>query len=161
MPLTQPERDNPLMRRYFREVGLPGKQLAKRCGVAYSQIYMARTHNVGADNAQKISRTIALILGLSERDRLELKAEIMGRPGEFVRAWFGNPTTAAHLLDVHRRVAAEIVDEEKSIAHRSGLWALEKLRKIGAPEIVIESVEMRLSTSLARSRFSGSLRSRA
>ena len=81
MPLTQPERDNPLMRRYFREVGLPGKQLAKRCGVAYSQIYMARTHNVGADNAQKISRTIALILSLSERDRLELKAEIMGRPG--------------------------------------------------------------------------------
>jgi hypothetical protein len=85
----------------------------------------------------------------------------MGRPGEFVRAWFGNPTTARHLPDVHRRVAAEIVDEEKSIAHRSGLWALEKLRKIGAPEIVIESVEMRLSTSLARSRFSGSLRSRA
>jgi hypothetical protein len=85
----------------------------------------------------------------------------MGRPGEFVRAWFGNPTTAAHLLDLPRRVAAEIVDEEKSIAHRSGLWALEKLRKIGAPEIVIESVEMRLSTSLARSRFSDSLRSRA
>ena len=91
MPLTQPERDNPLMRRYFREVGLPGKQLAKRCGVAYSQIYMARTHNVGADNAQKISRTIALILGLSERDRLELEAEIMGPPGEFLRAWFANP----------------------------------------------------------------------
>ena len=64
-------------------------------------------------------------------------------------------------MDVHRRVAAEIVDEEKSIAHRSGLWALEELRKIGAPEIVIESVEMRRSTSLARSRFSGSLRSRA
>jgi len=149
------------MCRYFREVGLPGKQLAKRCGVAYSQIYMARTHNVGADNAQKISRTVALILGLSERDRLELKAEIMERPEEFVRAWFGNPTTARHLLDVHRRIAAEIVDEEKSIAHRSGLWALEKQRKIGAPEIIIESVEMRLSTSLARSRFSGSLRSKA
>ena len=84
MPLTQPERDNnPLMRRYFREVGLPGKQLAKRCGVDYYQIYMARRHNVGADNAQKISRTIALILGLSERDRLELKAERMGVPGSF------------------------------------------------------------------------------
>ena len=85
----------------------------------------------------------------------------MGRPGEFVRAWFGNPTTAARLPDVHRRVAAEIVDEEKSIAHRSGLWGLKKLRKIGAPELVIESVEMLLSTSLAHSRFSGSLRSRA
>ena len=157
----QPERDNPLMRRCFREVGLPGKQPAKRCGVAYSQIYMARTYNVGADNAQKISRTIALILRLSERDRLELKAEIMVRLGEFVCAWFGNPTTARHLPDVHRRVAAEIVDEEKSIAHRSGLWALEKQRMIGAPEIVIESIEMRLSTSVARSRFSGSLRSKA
>jgi hypothetical protein len=65
-------------------------------------------------------------------------------------------------MDVHRRVAAEIVDEEKSISHRSGLWALEKLRKFGAPEIVIESVEMCLSTSLARrSRLTGSLRSRA
>jgi len=149
------------MRRYFREVGLPGKQLAKRCGVAYSQIYIARTHNVGADNAQKISRTVALILGLSERDRLELKAEIMGRPEAFVRAWLGKSATAARLPDVHRRVAAEIVDEEKSIAHRSDLWALEKQRKIGAPEIVIGSVEMRLSTSLARSRFSGCLRSRA
>src|SRR5215218_8953898 len=102
MPLTQPERDNSLMRRYFREIGLPGKQLAKRCGVAYSQIYMARTHNVGADNAQKISRTIALILRLSERDRLQLKAEIMGRPGEFVRAWFGNPTTARNLRGLRR-----------------------------------------------------------
>jgi hypothetical protein len=122
---------------------------------------MARTHNVGADNAQKISRTIALILGLSERDRLELKAEIMACPEEFVGAWFGNATTAAHLPDAHRRVAAEIVDEEKSIAHRSGLLALEKLRKIGAPEIVVESIEMGLSTSLARSRFSASLRSRA
>ena len=63
-------------------------------------------------------------------------------------------------MDVHRRVDAEIVDEEKFIAHRSGLWGLEKRRKIGAPEIVIECVEMPLSTSLARSRFSGSVRFR-
>jgi hypothetical protein len=91
MPLTQPERDNPLMRRYFREVGLSGKQLAKRCGVAYSQIYMARTHNVGADNAQKISRTVALILGLSERDRLELKAEIIGVPGSLYAPGLATP----------------------------------------------------------------------
>jgi hypothetical protein len=48
MPLTQPERDNPLMRRYFDEIGLPGKRLAERCGVSHSQIYMARNRNVGA-----------------------------------------------------------------------------------------------------------------
>jgi DnaJ-domain-containing protein 1 len=77
MPLTQPERDNPLMRRYFREIGLPGKQLAKRCDVSHSQTYMARKRNVGANNAEKISRRVALILGLSEQEKLELKAEIM------------------------------------------------------------------------------------
>ena len=70
MPLTQPERDNPLMRRYYREIGLPGQRLARRCGVSHSQIYMARKRNVGADNARKISRGMASILGLSERERL-------------------------------------------------------------------------------------------
>jgi hypothetical protein len=78
MPLTQPERDNPLMRRYFREIGLPGKQLAKRCDVSHSQTYMARKRNVGANNAEKISRRVALILGLSEQEKLELKAENHG-----------------------------------------------------------------------------------
>ena len=119
------------------------------------------THNVRADNAQKISRTVALILGLSERDRLELKAEIMGRPGSLYAPGLATPQRLHTYWTFTAGVAAEIVDEEKSIAHRSGLWALEKQRKIGAPEIVIESVEMRRSTSLARSRFSGSLRSRA
>lgn len=56
MPLTQPERDSPLMNRYFREINLPGTRLAKRCGVSHSQMYMARKRNVGPDNAEKISR---------------------------------------------------------------------------------------------------------
>jgi transcriptional regulator with XRE-family HTH domain len=144
MPLTQPERDNFLMRRYFQEIGLPGKQLAKRCGVSHSQIYMARTRNVGADNAEKISRGVASILGLSEVERLELKAEIMGYPEERVRAYFGDPKKAARLLDVPWRVAEEIMNEEKSITHKTGMRALEKLREIDAPEFVIESVERRL-----------------
>ena len=80
MPLTQPKRDNPLMNRYFREINLPGKRLAKRCGVSHSQVYMARTRNVGPDNAEKISRGVANILGLSEKDRLLLKSEIIGEP---------------------------------------------------------------------------------
>jgi len=44
------------MRRYFQEINMPGARLARRCGVSHSQIYMARTRNVGADNAEKISR---------------------------------------------------------------------------------------------------------
>src|SRR5215207_676495 len=90
MPLTQPERDNPRMRRYFRQINMPGKQLAKKCGVSHSQIHMARKRNVGADNAEKISRGMAMILGLSYEERLRLKAEIMGHPENIVRAYLGD-----------------------------------------------------------------------
>jgi hypothetical protein len=44
----------------------------------------------GADNAEKIARGMALMLSLSENERLELKAEIMGYPGDQVRAYFGS-----------------------------------------------------------------------
>ena len=142
--MTQPERDNPLMRRYFREIGLPGKRLAERCGVSHSQIYMARTRNVGADNAEKVTRGVASLLGLTEAGRLELKAEIMGRPGEPVRAWFGDPEKAARLLGIPRAVAEEVLDEEKSVTHGSGTRALEKLREMDAPPFVVGSVERRL-----------------
>jgi hypothetical protein len=42
------------MRRYFQLVSMPGARLARRCGVSHSRIYVARTRNVGADNAEKI-----------------------------------------------------------------------------------------------------------
>jgi hypothetical protein len=69
------------MRRYFQEIDIPGQRLARRCGVSHSQIYMARTRNVGPGNAEKISRGMAAILGLPELDRLHPKAENMGYPG--------------------------------------------------------------------------------
>ena len=144
MPLTQPKRDNPLMNRYFREINLSGARLARRCGVSHSQIYMARTRNVGSDNAEKISRGMANILGLSERERLDLKAEIMGYPGNLLRAQLGNDTEVSRLLDIPERTADEILDPEKSITHKSGSRALKKLRELGAPSFVIESVDRRL-----------------
>jgi hypothetical protein len=144
MPLTQPKRDNPLVRRYFQQINMPGAQLARRCGVSHSQIYMARTRNVGANNAEKISRGMAAILGLSQEERLRLKAEIMGYPGDLMRAYFGSPMNAARLLDVPEYTASEILNEEKSVTHKSGTWALKKLREMGAPSYVIESVDRRL-----------------
>lgn len=42
---------------------------------------MARTRNVGPGNSEKMSRGVASILGLSEDDRLLLKVEIIGYPG--------------------------------------------------------------------------------
>jgi lambda repressor-like predicted transcriptional regulator len=144
MPLEQPKRDNPLMRRYFQEIDIPSAQLARRCGVSHSQMYMARKRNVGPDNAEKISRGVAGILGLPEEDRLYLKAEIMGCPGELVRAYLGGVQKAARLLDVPESTASEIIDEGKSVTHKSGVRALEKLRQMRAPEYVITSVDRRL-----------------
>lgn len=133
VPLTQPERDNPLMRPYFLEIGLSALRLARRCGVSHSQIYMARKRNVGAGNAEKIARGTASTLGLSERERLELKAEIMGHPGDLVRAYLGSQADAMKILGVREHTASELVSEEKSVNHASGTRALRKLREIGAP----------------------------
>jgi hypothetical protein len=152
MPLTQPKRDNPLMGRYFRLIGLPGKRLAERCGVFHSQVYMTRTRHAGADNAEKVSRGVAGILGLPEMARLELKAEIMGRPGDLMRAYLGDSLKASRLLGVPEYTAAEILDEEKTITHRSGVRALRKLKEMGAPAFVLESVERRMMPPPERPR---------
>jgi hypothetical protein len=108
-------------------------------------MYMARKRNVGADNAEKISRGMASILGLSEEERLRLKAEIMGHPGELVRSYLGDARKAASLLGIKEQVAAEVLDEGRPVTRRSGLWALKRLREIGAPGYVVGSVERRLA----------------
>jgi hypothetical protein len=54
------------MRPYFRELGLPGKVLVRKRGGSHSQIYMSRDRNAGSDNAHKIARGVANILGLSD-----------------------------------------------------------------------------------------------
>jgi hypothetical protein len=52
-----------------------------------------------------------------------------------VRAWLGHPTEATRFLDVFWTVAEEIVSEGKSVTHKSGTRALEKLREM-APQIL-------------------------
>jgi hypothetical protein len=150
MPLTQPERDNPLMRRYFREIGLPGQRLAKRCGVSHSQMYMARRRNVGADNAEKISRGMANILGLSAEEQLRLKAEIMGHPDNLVRAWLGDAHDAARKLGEEHSLGVLVVNPEKTLAPRSGTRVVRKLEELGAPREVIEDVRARVRPEAKR-----------
>src|SRR5215218_7804272 len=152
VPLTQPERENPLIRSYFDEIGLPGKRLAERCGVSHSQMYMARKSNVGSDNARKIARGVASILGLSERERLELAAEIVSHPGELVRTYLGSQAEAMSILGLPEPTASELVSEEKSITHASGTQALAKLREMGAPDVAVGSVERRLMPPPERPR---------
>lgn len=144
MPLTQLKRNNPLMRRYFQQINLPGARLARRCGVARSQVYMARTRNVGGDNAEKISRGVANILGLSAEERLRLKAEIMGHPENLVRAYLGEGPEAAEKLGEELPIAWAVVNPEKTLAHRPGLRVVRRLEEMSAPEAVVEDVKKRV-----------------
>ncbi len=152
MPLTQPKRDNQLMKSYLRLTGLSSKALAKRCGVSHSQMYMARERNVGPENAEKIAAGVAALLGLALTEKLKLKTEILGFPGSYLRAYLGDVSKASRLLDVHERVANEILDSEKSITYKSGIRALEKLKELRAPAAVIESVDRRLMPPPQRTR---------
>ncbi len=61
-------------------------------------MYMARTRNVGVDNTEKIASGIAGRLGLSLEDKLALKAEITGRPGNLVWAYLDGGRYAVKLL---------------------------------------------------------------
>lgn len=144
MPLTQPERDNPLMRRYFQEINLPGKRLARLCGVSHSQIYMARARNVGPDNAEKISGGVGRILGLSEDNRLRLKAEIMGHPENLVRAYLGDGVDAAEKLGEALSIGQAVVSDENTLSHRSGNRVLRRLKEMRVPPVVIEAVRARV-----------------
>lgn len=44
--------------------------------MSHLQIYMARKRNVGADNARKIARGVANILGLSEGVQKKLEKDL-------------------------------------------------------------------------------------
>jgi len=139
MPLEQPWRDNPLMSRHFDATGLTGKALARRAEVSHSQVYMARFRHVGARNAAKIARAVSNVLGLSFYEELELKAEIMGFPGNMLRAYLGNGLEAAEALCEEEHVCHALIAGEP-LSEKAGARVVEKLEARGAPEGVIASV---------------------
>lgn len=139
MPLEQPRRTNPLMKRYFDEIGLSGKRLAARAGVSHSQMYMARERHVGARNAGKIACAVAGILVLSLEEELELKAEIMGEPDNLLRAYLGNAQQVAEALDEPPHTGWALISGEP-LSHKAGTRVVEKLEKRGAPPGVVSQV---------------------
>lgn len=64
---------NPLICRYVREARLSGKELAERCSISHSRIYVARTQCVSSNNAERISHGMAHNPDIPEEERLELK----------------------------------------------------------------------------------------
>lgn len=139
MPLEQPRRDNPLMRRYFEEIGLSGKRLAARAGVSHSQMYMARERHVGARNAAKIARAVANLLRLSGEEELELKAEIMGEPGDLLHAYLGNAQETSATLDEPPRVGEDLIGG-KPLSYKTGRRVLDKLQAMTAPDAIVSEV---------------------
>lgn len=136
MPLTQPRRNNLLMRRYFDALGMTGKELARRAGVSHSQVYMARQRNVGARNATKIARAVASLLELSADEELELKAEIMGDPENLIHAYLGNAQEIAETLNEEPSVGWDLIGG-KPLSYKAGNRVLKQLQAMEAPEAIL------------------------
>lgn len=129
---------------YYRELAVSDSELARRSGVGRSQVHMARERNVGPDNAEKISSCVARELGLTEEERLRLKAEIMGHPDNLAHAYLGTGQKAARTLGIIEHDGQAITSGTRQIPHTSGVKALAELERMEAPQAVVESVRGRV-----------------
>lgn len=139
MPLDQPRRHNPLMLGYASELDMSDEVLSRRAGVGYSQVYMARTRHVGADNASKIARAVGRLLSLSYFEELELKAEIMGDPGNIAHAYLGNGKEIAERLGEEHSIGMALV-RGKPLSNKAGQRVVQKLEQMNAPPDVLDAV---------------------
>jgi len=162
MPIRKPQdtnRDTSRFKSYALLIGEDTATFAREAGVSRSRIYAASDPKIslGHVNARKIARYIASRLDLSEREELELRAELIGTPGNVVRAYLGTRTQATDLLSIDPDNAGRILEPEGRIYHGAGLRAVERLKEMGAPEYVIESVRRRtlppMGHRMGRGRF--------
>lgn len=154
--MTQPpKRDNLLTRRYLEELrdskGLSMGEIADRAAIQRSQLYWAKDRSVGAAAAERLSRYVARTLGLDDEQRLELKAEIMGYPGELLRACLlpaSSSSAATNLSDseIHRIIRGE------SMEHSTGTKILDYLRTQSAPAQLMAEIESRMEPPPKRPR---------
>lgn len=134
----------PLLERRMREANLSGYALAKLAGLDDAHVHRARKKNLQAPNAGKLAGVLAEKLGLSDEDRLLLKAEIMGRPGNVVRAHFGDIEAVKREFGVTVFVALEILDPGEQINGNNAQRIQARLAKGGIPACVAEDVRSRI-----------------
>jgi DNA-binding phage protein len=148
MPIRKPQskkKKSSLFKSYALLIGEDTATLAREAGVSRSRIYAALEPNaaLGHHNARKIAAYIARRLKLSEREELELRAELLGTPENLVRAYLGTRMQTADTLGIDPDNASRVLEPEGRIYRGAGLRAVEKLEKMGAPEYVTESVRKR------------------
>jgi hypothetical protein len=146
LPIRKPrekKKQSPLLRRYLDALGEPVSTIARKAGVGRGRMHDAVNHGVGLDNASKIAAYFGRVLDLSEREELELRAELMGTPDNLVRAYLGSVPRAAYVLGIDEANATKLLEPEGSISYAAGLQAQAALREMNAPEHVRRSVEER------------------
>jgi hypothetical protein len=95
---------------------------------------------VGTKVAERIASFVREGLGLDDTEHLRLKAELMGTPDEFVRAYFGTASAAHEALGIGRDAAAQLLMPEGRVTYWVGQKAAESLQEKGAPEAVVREV---------------------
>jgi DNA-binding phage protein len=148
MPIRKPQdekKESSLFESYVLLIGEDTATLAREAGVSRSRIYTALKPRgaLGHHNARKIAAYVAHRLELSEREELELRAELIGTPANLVRAYLGTRMQTANLLGIDPDNAGRVLESDGRIYHGAGLRALERLQEMGAPEYVVESVRRR------------------
>jgi len=148
MPIRKPhgeKKERSLFKSYVLLISEDTATLAREAGVSRSRIYAALEPrgSLGHHNARKIAAYVARRLKLSEREELELRAELLGTPENLVRAYLGTRMQTADLLGIDPDNAGRILEPGGRIYHGAGTRAIEKLEEMGTPEYVTESVRER------------------
>lgn len=158
MPIRKPrgeKKQNPLLAARLADTGEKPSEVARKTGVSRSRMNDALYHAVGYENASKIAEHFKHRLGLTGREELELRAELMGTPGNLVRAYLGTKQRIINLLEIDRDNAGRMLDPEGNIAHDAGLKAADKLTEMEAPDYIVESVRRRTLPPVEHDRGRG------
>lgn len=134
----------PLLSRYLEALGLHDAAVARLCGLSRTNIARARYRSLNAENSEQLSRCLAGELGLSEEERLSLKAEIMGFPGSLTRAYFGGIEAVHKEFRVGRRVVIEILTSDREISGNAAPEIERRLKKGDVPRVVADDIRSRI-----------------
>jgi lambda repressor-like predicted transcriptional regulator/AraC-like DNA-binding protein len=144
VPMRAKTHKKPLLSRHLDVVGLHDAAVARLCGLSRTNLARARYKHLGAENSELLSLCLARELGLSDEERLSLKAEVMGRPGNLVRAYFESIEDTVEAFGVSRHTALEILDPEQEINGNNAAQIIERLGWGDVPAFVAEDISSRI-----------------
>lgn len=143
MPPNPRPHDQPLMRHYYRRLGLRHKEVVAGAGIADSQLSYAMNRTVGRSVAERLASFVAEQLGLSLIECLMLKAELIGKPGWVELAYFGNITEAGRVLGVSRATAAKLLEPDAPLLPHQKERIISRAKAADVPPEIVKRLESR------------------